>query len=41
MQRTCAESAAGMLGLFFVRSQFGEGPRKNGEEQTADRAMAR
>jgi NADPH:quinone reductase-like Zn-dependent oxidoreductase len=41
LQRTCAKPAARVLGLIFFGSQFGEGRRRNGEEQTADRAMAR
>src|ERR1700730_9827905 len=41
LQRTCAESAAGVPGPFFVRSKFGEGSRREGGKQTADRAMAR
>ena len=41
MQRTCAESAAGCLVWFIVRSQFGEGSRRDGGKQTADRARAR
>jgi hypothetical protein len=41
LQRTCAESAAEVLGLVFVRSQFGEGSRRDGGKQTVDRTMAR
>jgi hypothetical protein len=40
LQRTCAEPAARVLGLIFFGSQFSEGPRRNGGEPTADRAMA-
>ena len=41
LQRTCAELAVEVLGLIFVGSQFGERPRRNGEEETGDRRMAR
>ena len=41
LQQTCERSAAEVLVWFFVRSQFDEGLRRNGEERTPDRAMAR
>jgi hypothetical protein len=40
LQRTCGNLLPGCLVWFFVRSQFGEGSRRDGEEGTADRARA-
>jgi hypothetical protein len=36
LQRTCAESTAGLFSLLFVRSQFGEGSRRDGGKRGAD-----
>ena len=41
LQRTCAGFCCRVLGLVSFRSQFGEGPRGNGGQETTDRMMAR